>query len=158
MSLASQGDARVFNLPVCRSSKGELACISYFNTMNITIQRQFELPSFRNRYYDFMFRINDRWYLLEFDGIQHFKFVSMFHKNKAEFVHNQQIDILKTQNGIEAGYFVIRIDYKQIDTIASHVQEALKYPEYRKYYVSNYKTYHHLVSQMNTYFIRRLLI
>jgi hypothetical protein len=101
--------------------------------------------------------IGDRRFLLEFDGEPHFKFTPRFHETLEIFRERCQIDILKTQKGIEAGFFVIRIDHTQIDNVEFHITAALKSPPSSKYYVSDERIYHHLIAAMNTYLIRTLI-
>lgn len=51
--------------------------------------------------------------------------MDIFHKNTAHFTQRQEIDILKTIKGIQAGYYIIRIDYTQINNIDVHITRAL---------------------------------
>ena len=73
-----------------------------------------------------MIEYNELKYVIEFDGIQHFKFIEFFHKDIKNFITRQETDIFKTIVALKNDYNIIRIDYKQIDNIEFHICEAFK--------------------------------
>lgn len=115
-----------YGCPRCKISKGERACINYLLANNIAFEEQFKIQELVMKRFDFMIEYNSLNYIIEFDGVQHFKFVEYFHKLPNIFIERQEIDILKTITALKCGYNVIRIDYKQIDNVDFHISEALK--------------------------------
>jgi hypothetical protein len=142
--------------PTCRSSKGELACGRYLDSIGIPYLREFIIANLDRKRFDFLFAFEQREYLLEFDGEQHFKVMKHHHKTMNDLLDRKEIDILKTEKALDAGYFIIRIDYTQLDKVATHIAAALKLPSYHRYYFSNTNMYHHIISAMNTHLIRQL--
>jgi len=126
----------------------ELLFIDYFKSRDLQFFPQTELPSLPDRYYDFSFIYEGIWYIIEFDGEQHFKFTPFFHREETKFQEKQQIDITKTLAAINAGYKVIRIDHTQINNIGTHIDEALRLKQ--SLYVSTPKLYSHIVSPVMT--------
>ena len=66
-----------------------------------------------NRRYDFYFEYNNRHYLVEFDGEQHFHYVRKYHKSKGKFNECQIVDRIKTYSAWKSNMTIIRIDYTQ---------------------------------------------
>lgn len=62
--------------------------------------------------------------MLEFDGMQHFKYTPIFQNDIETFYEQQQIDIIKTTSAIIEGYHMITIDYMQIHNIPFHMEQA----------------------------------
>ena len=81
-----------------------------------------------NIIYDFYFLHNDKKYLIEFDGIQHFNYNKSFYKTEEQFVRRQEIDIFKTVNALKNGYILIRIAYSDINNIETILPEAITNP------------------------------
>ena len=117
--------------PICSSSKGELECFNVFQRRNVKIEREYTILYLSRKKFDFFFIVQDRKFLLEYDGIQHFEQWVSFSKNKTPeerkelFEKRQQVDILKTQKALEEGYTLIRIDYTQIDNIECHITAGI---------------------------------
>ena len=72
--------------PKCRISKGEEICLNFFLSNNIYVEKQFRIKELGSKRFDFMIKYNELKYLIEFDGIQHFKFVQFFHKDIKNFI------------------------------------------------------------------------
>lgn len=132
--------------PRCKISKGELVCVNYLSSNNIYFEEQFKIPELGRKRFDLMIEYNDLKYVIEFDGIQHFKFVEHFHKSVSVFVERQDVDILKTITAVKHEYNVIRIDYKQIDNIPFHLSEALRLKN--KTYFSTPELYKHVIHKL----------
>lgn len=112
--------------PSCNKSKGEIKCANYLQSIGIHLEPQGRINSIPTKRYDFNFFFHlNKWFLLEFDGIQHFKFINYFNRNIDDFVQGQQIDILKTKMAIQEGYTIIRIDYYNLSKIEFHLNKAL---------------------------------
>lgn len=128
--------------PNCRRSKGEKACTQYLNSKNILFDPQAKIKLLPTRAYDFMFKFDDIYWLLEFDGIQHFEFVQHFHDDDDYFYEKQQVDIMKTASAIIEGYYMIRIDHTQINNISYHMEQAFLLKH--KLYLSTPRMYDYL--------------
>lgn len=137
--------------PDCYHSKGELACKNILSNLGLTYQSQARLPLLASKRYDFAFTFNNRIYILEFDGQQHFEYNDFFHRDPENFKEHQQVDILKTYTALHSGCCVIRIDYSQIDNIEYHIRSALN----NNYllYVTNISIYKYILDgiQNQTY-------
>lgn len=112
--------------PKCKFSKGEIACLNYLKSILPNVTEQKIIPQLPKRKYDFSFEHKNMFYILEFDGQQHFDYVKFYHKNIEKFQRNQNGDILKTLTAIENGFNIIRIDYRSINDIKYHVDKALE--------------------------------
>ena len=132
--------------PRCKSSKGELKCLEYLQTNKIIFKEQFVIHDGSLKKYDFMIEHENEKFLLEFDGIQHFKFIEFFTKNLDYFNYRQKIDIQKTIDGINNGYNIIRIDYGEINNIQFHLDMALK--EKTETYFTNYELYSYIIDKL----------
>lgn len=132
--------------PKCKSSHGEIECYKQLQLMNIKAESQTSLKSLPRKKYDFSFTYNNVDYLLEVDGKQHIYFNSYFHKNISDFIKQQQIDILKTNTAIQEGYHIIRIDYKCINEIKMHIENALNSTE--PSYFSNKELYSYIIDEL----------
>ncbi len=60
------------------------------------------------RRYDFIFRLNGRRYIVEFDGEQHFRQM-YWHSDTADFLDRQDIDKVKNHGAILSGFTIIRV-------------------------------------------------
>jgi len=132
--------------PRCKISKGERACLNYLLSNNIVFEEQFKLLELGMKRFDFMIEHSGLKYVIEFDGVQHFKFVEYFHKLVNVFIERQEVDILKTITALKHGYNVIRIDYKQIDNISFHISEAIKLKNIT--YFSTPELYPHIIHRL----------
>lgn len=77
------------------------------------------------RRYDFIFQYRRRWFIIEFDGEQHFAFrpTSNRHKHLTNFLDKQQIDLIKNLAALLAGFTVIRISNDD----EKHIHQVLNY-------------------------------
>jgi hypothetical protein len=109
----------------CGASKGERNVRMILQELNLPFVQQYTLQALPRRKYDFCFQYNNRYYLIEFDGEPHFHYVRKFHKTKAGFLESQVIDRIKTYAAWASGYYLIRIDYTQIEHIKYHIISAI---------------------------------
>ena len=83
-------------------------CRMYLLMKNIDFKMQYKiLPHLPKRKYDFAFELNNKKYIIEVDGDQHF-IQSTWHENEADFNYHQTIDIIKNTYALFVGYNVIR--------------------------------------------------
>lgn len=111
--------------PICRSSKGELKCAQSFKELRIAFVPKFRIPVYKQKEYDFLFEWNGIKYILEYDGIQHHKNNSYFHRTPDAFADTQKNDHDFTILALNQGYRVIRIDYTNIKNISRHIVTAV---------------------------------
>ena len=110
----------------CGASNGEREIRRLLSQYNIPFIQQAVMSNLPGRKFDFYFQYQGRAYLLEYDGEQHFEYVRKYHKTKQGFHEAQLIDKQKTYAGVQAGCYVIRIDYTQKDLIHHHIYAALQ--------------------------------
>lgn len=132
--------------PFCKMSNGEKECILQLSNLSLTYKPQAMIKSLHLKRYDFKFEHEGETYLLEFDGEQHFKFVDRFHKDHEEFINRQNIDVIKTQYAMNEGYRIIRIDFKEINNVRFHIENALEINH--SAYFSNKDLYQYILSKI----------
>lgn len=121
--------------PTCNMSKGELMVRTFLIHNQIPFEEQYTIPELPRKKYDFYAFYNNRYFLIEYDGKQHFEYADYFHKTPNSFEENRQVDILKHTTGKQLGYVMIRIDYKSLDQIWEHLMKAFLSPSNE--YLSN---------------------
>ena len=123
--------------PCCNKSKGEKNIILFLknNMIKYEIQKRLDVPlDLNNLYKPYNLADNLKKYmydfylpeyncLVEFDGLQHFKFNNFFHKTHNKFVERSVVDYIKTHN-LPPDIRLIRIDYKY-DKYLDHILEFL---------------------------------
>lgn len=119
--------------PICKSSKGEKAINKYLINKNFVFEREYkfsdsEICSLR---FDFAVKLNDKLYLIEFDGEQHFDINKQFGDNNKEEKYNKQItnDNKKNEYCINNNIPLLRIPYWEIDNIDKLLNNFLKAEE-----------------------------
>lgn len=135
--------------PNCFLSAQAQSFLAVLDELNIEYTIEYPIPTVANRWpYDFYLLINNIHYLVEIDGIQHFKYTPIFHKDEEHFAYRQQIDIEKTFNAIVNNYRIIRIDHKQntMPLLRSHFRFALEnMNESSPVYLSNENMYQYII-------------
>ncbi|SNW61964.1 HNH endonuclease [Orpheovirus IHUMI-LCC2] len=113
--------------PNCKNtrSKGEEIIETYLLNNYVWHYPQYVHRDLTKYRYDFLILHNNKYYLIEFDGMQHFSFSSFFHENEEFFKRRREIDIIKTKHAKLCGIPLIRIDYTQINNIIHHILIAL---------------------------------
>lgn len=135
--------------PICNSSKGEDACANYFRKYGIVYEKESYIEGLDRKRFDFKFSYGGRNIVLEFDGEQHFKYNKYLQKTEECFLKNQLHDYLKTNVVVESGYFIIRIDYKNLKKIDEHMDKALESVKMGKdFYFSNEKLYDYIIDKL----------
>jgi very-short-patch-repair endonuclease/predicted Zn-ribbon and HTH transcriptional regulator len=132
--------------PQCQLSNGEKECARILTRLGIKYRIQVCFEENKILKYDFWFMIDEEGYLLEWDGIQHFKIVVHFHANRETFLESQNRDIFKTKTAIENGYNVIRIDYTQLNNAEYHIKKAIELG--KELYLSNSELYSWLTEKL----------
>lgn len=116
-------------------SKGEQKLINIFRRNGIQFQREVSFEDLTGKKktllrYDFGLFKNGRLVcLVEFDGEQHFRYVSHFHKNRSGFLKAQERDRQKNKYCLMRGIPLIRIPYWDLDKIT--LREILTNPKYK---------------------------
>ena len=114
---------------ICRNSKGELFIKQILDVNNIKYKQQYKFNNLRYKdLLKFDFAIIDNKenveYLIEFNGEQHYKFKTKFHKSQEGFIISQYRDSLKLSYCLENDipFYVIKFD----DDINSKMNDILK--------------------------------
>lgn len=100
--------------PRCKKSKGELAIIEILDKHDIDFKDEHKIPEVADNYrYDFY--LPDYRTLIEFHGIQHYKYVPHFHrKGEDEFLANKNTDDVKKYSAYSFKYRLLEFNYKQL--------------------------------------------
>jgi len=130
----------------CGSSIGERIIRDVLIKYSLPCIPQYVLTNYPRYRYDYYTEYDNKKYLIEFDGIQHFQYVKKYHKTKQIFKKRQKIDAIKSVNSMINEYQLIRIDYTQINDIEKHILIGLT----QKYdmYVSTPQLYEYLGEEM----------
>jgi len=101
--------------PYCASirkeSIGYSFCKKYLTDKNIQFVTEYKISQILpSRRYDFMFEYNDKKWILEYDGTQHFRQTGWY--DDENFKNNQEIDKIKNCVALIMGFNFIRIHYK----------------------------------------------
>lgn len=111
------------------------------STVN-TIENEIFFNFLPKKRYDFYFIYNNRHYIIEFDGIQHFHHIEFFSPTIEHYNKRRQTDITKTIHTLNQGYYIIRIAHDDINYVDDIITGCINDPE-PKYRLS--------VSDMETY-------
>lgn len=114
--------------------------ISYCEKYKIEYEQEYVIDELPHRFYDFYLPEHNT--LVELDGRQHFEFVSVFHHYPRGLIKTKNVDILKTEVAIRAGYKIIRIDYTKKDKFHGFMYRALHSKREKVYSTPN--MYKHL--------------
>ena len=106
-------------------SHGERCVREFLTEKRIEHKPEATFNWFPMKRYDFYFTYNNRHYLVEFDGIQHFIYTPFFCPNEEDFVRRQQTDAEKTVRALNNGYFLIRIAHSDINDIAEIIDGCI---------------------------------
>lgn len=129
----------------CIGSSGEKLVASALGLLQLNYIREYRIPgkSFR---YDFIVGGNT---IIEWDGVQHFKFSNLFHKTTKDFLDKQNRDRQKIRDILDLGGKMIRIDHtwgkKSVEELARCIYAALQSDQ--KLIVSNPDMYQWLYIQ-----------
>ena len=93
---------------VVKHSRGEKICGQVLRALSGEVYPQYRLGKY---YYDYMIVYNDNCYLVEYDGIQHFRYTPFIHKTEKRFLRAQRTDVDKTSLALLNGYHLMRISY-----------------------------------------------
>lgn len=101
-------------------SKGHKKCYEILKELGVKrVCRERPTESLPNRRFDYKFKHNNKKYIVEYDGEQHFVFTSIFHGTHARFDQSQNIDVIKTLAAMIDGYIIIRIAFCDINNAAN---------------------------------------
>ena len=102
--------------PICKASKGELAIKAILDKHDINYEPQYKLPEIVANY-EIDFYLPEYRLLIEFHGIQHFKYIPFFHKNDEDnFLKQKDRDTIIRDAAIRWKYNYLEFNYKQFET------------------------------------------
>lgn len=133
----------------CTRSHGEQVVEATLLKLNFMFTEEYKLEDVKGPY-DFMFTCNNKQYIIEYDGRQHFEYCEQVHKSYQEFNNRISIDINKSIAAILKNYLVIRIDYTQEAMVEYHILSAInELIDGKCIYVSNKSMYKHHLDGIN---------
>jgi ferredoxin len=113
---------------ICVESSGEQLLRATLTHLNLPFVSQYVLGSLHTRKYDFVITLSEnQMVFLEWDGTQHFKYNELFDDDEGEIIERQRVDIVKTQEVINCGYKMIRIDYTWLAKNIEHIGQFIMY-------------------------------
>ena len=98
-------------------SKGEQKIMTMLKEAAITFEREKVFEDFRNARYDFYLPTMN--ILIEYDGMQHFKWITFFNKTRTEFLKYQEKDRQKNSYALAHNYLLYRIPEWELSNINS---------------------------------------
>lgn len=109
--------------PKCKRfhSKGEKAIINWLEKYNVLYEREYRFKELASYPFDFKIDYNNKVYVIEFQGEQHYKPREHFGGEKG-FERQQQRDKIKKDFCIQKGYNLIEIPYYEINNIDKFLQ------------------------------------
>lgn len=96
-------------------SIGEINIVKILNDNHISYKKEYQFTDLPNRRFDFYLPEYNR--LIEFDGIQHFKYTHTWHKSEEDFILAQKRDKEKNNYALSHNIDLIRIPYYYRDKI-----------------------------------------
>lgn len=114
--------------PVCQQSIGEFAIKEILDRLNINFTPQKTFPSCRKRYvlpFDFYFALGDFEFLIEYDGLHHYRPIAFFGGEK-DFQKRSANDRIKTQFAHDNGFILIRIPYDRFNDIEAIIKTEIE--------------------------------
>lgn len=133
--------------PQCRVSKGEEMLVTSLTNLDIPFQREYSgISELGMKRFDFVIQVGKNYYLIEFDGEQHFKDVKFFSK-KYSLTQRKHIDITKHLTALKYGFRMIRLDHTLDITeeiFRHHITTALTHSN-TSYYATP-SLYEHIIS------------
>lgn len=108
--------------PKCKrqNSKGEKAIINWLEENSVPYEREYRFRQLANFPFDFKTDYKGQIYLIEFQGIQHYKPVKRFGGEKS-FNHQLERDKIKEDFCSSQGYNLIKIPYYDIKDIEKYL-------------------------------------
>jgi very-short-patch-repair endonuclease len=108
-----------------KQSKGEKKISDFLLSKDIQYEDEKIFPWLPLKRYDFYFVYNEKHYIIEYDGIQHFIQIDFFAPTEEIFNQRKQMDITKTVNALNQGYYMIRIAYIDFENIEDIIDNCI---------------------------------
>lgn len=125
-------------------SQGEARCGVVLKELGLEPTSQYRIQLLPRYRFDYHFIFQDREYLVEFDGQQHFGFTSWFHRSQRSFEKKRERDFLKSTVALMSGYHLIRIAYNDLAFFEDILRDALRGE--KRLYFSNDQMYEYLAT------------
>lgn len=111
--------------PICKVSRGEFIIKSILDKHNIKYIREFIIPNQQYKFY-YDFYLPELNILIEFHGIQHFKYIPHFHRNEEDyFLARKIMDDIKVEMAKALKYKFLEFDYNQLEKLSREQFEQL---------------------------------
>ena len=114
-----------YGCPKCKSSFGEKNIRRYLHENNIDYEEQV-YKNYLGKQYIYDFYIPHLKLFIEYNGIQHYKYVHFFHRTQKYFQYRELKDVMKKKYCIRKKYNLLIISYKERNTIKKELKKELK--------------------------------
>jgi hypothetical protein len=116
----------IFDFTLC-NSRGEKTIAKYLLDNNIPFSTEVAFSNLRDRghlRFDYAVLNDDGtlWFLIEFDGAQHFKYTPKYHKSYRDFEQSLYRDELKDEYCLYNNIPLLRISYKEENKIEEKIR------------------------------------
>lgn len=110
---------------LCRASKGELVIKNILDKNKIINLTEYKIPEVVCNY-EYDFYLPEYRCLIEFHGIQHYKYIPFLHRfNEDNFLKQKERDIFKKDHAYRFKYRFLEFNYKQLDNLSEEEFEKL---------------------------------
>jgi len=99
-----------------KTSKGLKRIIDYLIKNEIGFARETRFNNCKDKIglpFDLQIIDNNKFALIEYDGIQHFKYTQYFHKSESDFLEQKRRDLIKTNYCYDNKIPLLRISYEE---------------------------------------------
>lgn len=110
------------------SSNGEKKIASILQNEEIEFVQEYQIKDFRNGQYRFDFWLPELNTAIEYQGAQHYNFISYFFKGRSDYLKAKERDRRKISYCLAHGIKIYCIPYWEMDTISCF--EDLTRPQY----------------------------
>ena len=110
--------------PICKASNGEIAIKTILDKHNIKYIREYRIPDQLYKF-EYDFYLPNYNILIEFHGIQHYKFVPYFHKEEDNFLKQNERDMFKRELAKLVRIPLLEFNYKQLKYMSQKQFEEL---------------------------------
>ena len=139
--------------PNCRrptvESHGIRSIKRYLTEKGMTFWCERHLPHLPRRRYDIAFIYKGRYYIIEFDGRQHFRFTPIWHLDFDDFLFRQEVDKLKNAVALYSQYNIIRLSKPDYADVAATLDYFLSLSQETTYLGVDSMDYDYMLAPFN---------
>lgn len=127
--------------PHCNESRGEKKIVEVLDKLDFNYERQFKFKNCKNKTslpFDFKVNLNDKYFMIEYHGIQHYKLVTFgvkdFNKAKINFQEQKDRDKIKYNYCKDNNINILYIKYTDFNNIESIIKKFIYNMTYKDIY------------------------